>query len=226
MVKRDKPLLEQNPVSIQICKSNFYKKLKKKYELKINYNLQIKIQESINVLTHMCSAVTSIGFIILVFGQSYSSTLLWLYGGAKLTSNLPVLLLRAHCLAILLLGINGVTECYTNATADSATINKNNLIMIYESVAFLGGSYLFVIWFGPVGFILGNCFNMSLRIAHSMIFINKRHSGAIHNPLLGLVPKRMFSITLLLAAVITNFSHVKKLFFTFIYNNFKILKLS
>ncbi|XP_047365964.1 protein RFT1 homolog isoform X2 [Vespa velutina] len=181
MVKRDKPLLEQNP---------------------------IKIQESISVLTHMCSAVTAIGFIILVFGQSYSSTLLWLYGGAKLTSNLPVLLLRTHCLAILLLGINGVTECYTNATADSATINKNNLIMIYESIAFLGASYLFVIWFGPVGFILGNCFNMSLRIAHSMIFINKRHSGAIHNPLLGLVPKRMFFITLLLATIITNLSHV------------------
>lgn len=157
---------------------------------------------------HLCSAVTSIGLLILVFGQSYSSTLLWLYGGAKLTSHLPVLLMRAHCLAILLLGVNGVTECYTNATADSATINKNNLIMIYESVAFLAASYLFVIWFGPVGFILGNCFNMSLRIAHSMTFINKRHRGALQNPLLGLIPKRMFSITLLVAAVITNLSHV------------------
>lgn len=181
MIKRDKPLLEQNPV---------------------------KVQESISVLTHLCAAVTSIGLVILVFGQSYSSTLLWLYGGAKLTSNLPVLLMRAHFLAILLLGINGVTECYTNATADSATINKNNLIMIYESVAFLAASYLFVIWFGPVGFILGNCFNMSLRIAHSMVFINKRHCGGLHNPLIGLIPKRMFSTTLLLAAVITNLSHV------------------
>ncbi|XP_017878351.1 protein RFT1 homolog isoform X1 [Ceratina calcarata] len=180
MVKRDKPINDQNPV---------------------------KIQESVNVLAHLCSAVTSIGLVVLVFGQSYSSTLLWLYGGVKLTSHLPVLLMRAHCLAILLLGINGVTECYTNATADSATINKSNLIMIYESIAFLCASYLFAIWFGPVGFIFGNCVNMSLRILHSTIFINKRYKDTMYRPLRGLVPKPMFSASLLITALVTNISH-------------------
>lgn len=152
----------------------------------------------------------SIGLVVLVFGQSYSSTLLWLYGGSKLTAVLPTLLMRAHCLAILLLGINGVTECYTNATADSATINKSNLIMIYESIAFLGASYLFAIWFGPVGFILGNCVNMSLRILHSTIFINRRYKDTIYRPLRGLVPKPVFSASLLIAALVTNVSHVKE----------------
>ncbi|XP_033175312.1 protein RFT1 homolog isoform X2 [Bombus vosnesenskii] len=180
MVKRDKPVNDQNPV---------------------------KIQESVNVLTHLCSAVMSIGLVVLVFGQSYSSTLLWLYGGTKLISHLPVLLMRAHCLAILLLGINGVTECYSNATADSATINKSNLIMIYESIAFLCASYLFAIWFGPVGFIFGNCVNMSLRIVHSTMFINKRYKDTMYRPLRGLVPKPMFSASLLIAALITNVSH-------------------
>lgn len=192
MVKRDKPVNDQNP---------------------------IKIQESVNVLTHLCSAVMSIGLVVLVFGQSYSSTLLWLYGGAKLTSHLPVLLMRAHCLAILLLGINGVTECYTNATADSATINKSNLIMIYESIAFLCASYLFAIWFGPVGFILGNCVNMSLRILHSIIFINKRYKDTMYRPLRGLVPKPMFSASLLIAALTTNVSHA------YFFPNEKILHL-
>ncbi|XP_050449772.1 protein RFT1 homolog [Cataglyphis hispanica] len=179
IVKRDKSISDQNPADIQ---------------------------ESVNVLTHLCSIVTSIGLIVLVFGQSYSSTLLWLYGGSKLTLPLPVLLLRAHCLAVLLLGINGVTECYTNATADSATINKSNVIMVYESIAFLGASYLFAIWFGPVGFIFGNCVNMSLRIIHSAMFINKRHRDTIYRPLRGLVPKPMFSASLLVAAFITNLS--------------------
>ena len=180
MVKRDKAINDQNPV---------------------------KVQESVNVLTHLCSAVMSIGLVVLVFGQSYSSTLLWLYGGSKLTSYLPILLMRAHCLAILLLGINGVTECYTNATADSATINKSNWIMIYESIAFLGASYLFAIWFGPVGFILGNCVNMSLRILHSTIFINRRYKDTIYRPLCGLVPKPIFSASLLIAALVTTVSH-------------------
>lgn len=180
MVKRDKRISDQNPVTVQ---------------------------ESVNVLTHLCSVVTCIGLIILVFGQSYSSLLLWLYGGSKLTLPLPVLLLRAHCLAVLLLGINGVTECYTNATADSATINKSNLIMVYQSIAFLGASYLFATWFGPVGFIFGNCVNMSLRIIHSAKFINKRHQDTVYRPLRGLVPKPMFSTCLLVAAFVTNLSH-------------------
>lgn len=180
MVKRDKRISDQNPVTVQ---------------------------ESVNVLTHLCSVVTCIGLIVLVFGQSYSSLLLWLYGGSKLTLPLPVLLLRAHCLAVLLLGINGVTECYTNATADSATINKSNLIMVYQSIAFLGASYLFATWFGPVGFIFGNCVNMSLRIIHSAKFINKRHQDTVYRPLRGLVPKPMFSTCLLVAAFVTNLSH-------------------
>lgn len=169
----------------------------------------MKIQESVNVLTHLCSIVTCIGLVVLVFGQSYSSMLLWLYGGSKLILPLPVLLLRAHCLAVLLLGINGVTECYTNATADSATINKSNLIMVYQSIAFLGASYLFAIWFGSVGFIFGNCVNMSLRIIHSVKFINKRYHDTVYRPLRGLVPKPMFSTCLLVAAFVTNLSHVK-----------------
>ncbi|XP_020278956.1 protein RFT1 homolog [Pseudomyrmex gracilis] len=180
MVKRDKALIDQDPM---------------------------KVQESVNVLTHLCSVVMSIGLIVLVFGQSYSSTLLWLYGGSKLTLPLPVLLLRAHCLAVLLLGINGVTECYTNATADSTTINKSNLIMVYESIAFLGASYLFATWFGPVGFILGNCVNMTLRIIHSSLFINKRHRDTIYRPLDGLIPKPVFSASLIIAAFITTLSH-------------------
>ncbi|XP_015590433.1 protein RFT1 homolog [Cephus cinctus] len=181
MVRRDKPLSDQN---------------------------SSKIQESVNVLTQLCSVVTSIGLVVLVFGQSYSSLLLWMYGGSKLTSYLPVLLLRTHCLAVLLLGINGVTECYTNATADSATINKSNLIMIYESIAFLCASYVFATWLGPVGFILGNCVNMGLRILHSMTFINRRHRDTVYRPLRGLVPKPVFTASLIIAALITKVSHV------------------
>lgn len=180
MVKRDKTLNEQSPV---------------------------RVQESVNVLTHLCSTVTSIGLIVLVFGQSYSSLLLWLYGGSKLIDEpLPVFLLRTHCLAVLLLGINGVTECYTNATADSRTINKNNIVMICESIIFLVASYVFVLLFGPVGFIFGNCVNMGLRIIHSLLFINKRHRDTNYHPLRGLAPKPVFSGSLLFAALVTNIS--------------------
>ncbi|KAK0084300.1 hypothetical protein PV325_007295 [Microctonus aethiopoides] len=167
-----------------------------------------KVRESVNVLKHLLSTVTSVGLVILVFGQSYSSTLLWLYGGAKLTATLPVLLMRAHCLAVLLLGINGVTECYTNATADSKHINKSNFIMIYQSIAFLLASYIFAMWLGPVGFIFGNCVNMSLRIYHSITFINRRHLDNDYKPLSGLVPKPIFSGCLTASAIVTTISQI------------------
>ncbi|OXU21372.1 hypothetical protein TSAR_005295 [Trichomalopsis sarcophagae] len=216
MVQRDRPISRQNPANIQ---------------------------ESTNVLRYLCSLVTSIGLIVLVFGQSYSSLLLWLYGGEKLIADLPVLLLRAHCLAVLLLGVNGVTECYTNATADSTTINKNNLMMIYQSIAFLVTSYIFATWFGSVGFIFGNCVNMILRIYHSVTFINKRYSETNYQPLLGLVPKPFFSSSLVVAALVTTCSHTYyfpddkflHLFigvivfgvvaFSWIYENYDLLKL-
>ncbi|XP_063993350.1 protein RFT1 homolog [Diachasmimorpha longicaudata] len=166
-----------------------------------------KIRESVDVLTHLCSIVTSIGLIVLVFGQTYSSTLLWLYGGTKFTAHLPVSLMQAHCLAVLLLAVNGVTECYTNATADSGTINKTNFIMIYESIVFLLASYVLTSWLGPVGFIFANCLNMASRIYHSAVFINKRHAETSYRPLRGVVPKFCFSLSLGAAAVVTHSSY-------------------
>lgn len=81
------------------------------------------IKESSNVLKQLCKVVTSIGLVVVVFGQTYSHTLLYLYGGHVLTDdNLPTILLKCHCLAVLLLAINGVTECYV-----FATMNNNQL---------------------------------------------------------------------------------------------------
>lgn len=59
-----------------------------------------------------------------VFGQSYSETLLFLYGGAEFISGgLPELLLKWHCLAIVLLAINGITEGYMFSTNTSKEID-------------------------------------------------------------------------------------------------------
>ncbi|XP_034938993.1 protein RFT1 homolog [Chelonus insularis] len=181
LVKRDKPISQQDP------------------EL---------IQESIRLFSNLCSAVSSIGLIVLIFGQSYSSTLLWLYGGSKFTTEFSITLLRAHCLAVLLLAINGITECYANATADVNTIKKSNLIRIYQSIAFLLVSYGFAKWLGPVGFIFGNCVNMALRIFYSISFINARHDGTGYQPLHGLLPKPLFSVSLIISGFVTIISHM------------------
>lgn len=169
-----------------------------------------KIQESCTVLSQVCKTVTSIGLIVLVFGQSYARTLLMLYGGeAFVASGLPVQLLRSHCLAIILLAINGVTECYTFATMTSAQLNSYNYLMVFFSLCFLLLSYVLTYIFGPVGFIVSNCINMSARIVHSIHFINNKYKDTGYKPLEGLHVGKIFLLTLFLAGCTCKLSENK-----------------
>lgn len=171
---------------------------------------QNKIQESCTVLSEVCKTVSSIGLIVLVFGQSYARTLLLLYGGeAFVASGLPVQLLKSHCLAIVLLAINGVTECYTFATMTSAQLNSYNYLMVFFSVSFLFLSYALTYVFGPVGFIVSNCINMFARIMHSIHFINDKYKDTGYKPLQGLLVGKMFLLTLFVAGVICKLSEYK-----------------
>lgn len=133
----------------------------------IEYQDEKNIAEATNVLSQLCKVVTSIGLIVVVFGQSYSYTLLYLYGGHKLIeTGLPVTLLQWHSFAIVLLAINGVTEGFVFATMNSQQLDRYNYLMVVFSVMFLLISYVLTNIFGAVGFILANCINMGARIIH------------------------------------------------------------
>lgn len=81
--------------------------------------------EACEVLSQLCKVVTSIGLTVVVFGYSYSYTLLYLYGGQKLVATtLPTTLLQFHCFAIVLLAVNGVTEAYVFATMNNKQLDK------------------------------------------------------------------------------------------------------
>ncbi|KAF5285563.1 hypothetical protein FQR65_LT13197 [Abscondita terminalis] len=168
------------------------------------------VQEASVVLSHLCRVVTSIGFIVVIFGQSYSHTLLYLYGGDVLTDDsLPTVLLQFHCIAILLLAVNGVTECYVFATMNHKELDKYNYVMVIFSITFLVISYILTNAFGPVGFILANCVNMSARIIHSIYFIKNAYNDTKYSPLEGLMPDKKFMLALILAGVTTKTSQYK-----------------
>lgn len=83
------------------------------------------------VLSQLCKVVVTIGLLVVTFGQAYSYSFLFLYGGYKLVeSNLPVLLLRFHSFAIVLLAINGVTEGYVFATMDNQQLDRYLLVIL------------------------------------------------------------------------------------------------
>lgn len=179
-------------------------------ELPLHKQDQNKIQESCTVLSQVCKTVSSIGLVVLVFGQSYARTLLLLYGGESfIASGLPVQLLRSHCLAIVLLAINGVTECYAFATMTSAQLNSYNYLMVLFSISFLLLSYVLTYIFGPVGFIISNCINMFARIMHSVHFISIKYKGTDYKPLDGLYVGKFFLLTLFIAGCLCKLSENK-----------------
>lgn len=110
-------------------------------------------------------AITSIGLLATMFGQNYSHSVLYLYGGPNFVAdNLPEKLLRCHCIAIYFLAINGITEGYMFATNTSKQIDKYNYVMGIFSIIFIVMSFVLTRIFGPVGFIIANCVNMLCRI--------------------------------------------------------------
>lgn len=169
-----------------------------------------KVKEASQVLRNVCKGVSSIGLIGFVFGQSYAGTVLLLYGGSDfVASGLPELLLRWHALAIVLMAVNGICEGYMFATNTSKQIDTYNYYMAFFSITFLLLSYQLTNIFGPVGFILANCCNMTFRICYSLSYISHQFKRRRDNPLVGLIPGKIFASMLIIAGIVCKASEVR-----------------
>lgn len=138
------------------------------------------------VLESLLKLAVLTGLTITVFGFAYSQLALDIYGGAMLSSGSGPVLMRSYCLYVLLLAINGVTECFTFAAMSKEEVDRYNFTMLALSSSFLVLSYLLTSWCGSVGFILANCFNMGIRITQSLYFIHHYFQRSPHRPLAGL----------------------------------------
>uniref|UniRef100_A0A8C6ICD5 Protein RFT1 homolog n=1 Tax=Mus spicilegus TaxID=10103 RepID=A0A8C6ICD5_MUSSI len=117
----------------------------------------------------------------------------------------PVLM-RCYCLYVLLLAINGVTECFTFAAMSKEEVDRYNFTMLALSSSFLVLSYLLTSWCGSVGFIMANCFNMGIRITQSLSFIHHYFRESSHRPLAGLRLSPVLLGVFVLSAGITSVS--------------------
>uniref|UniRef100_A0A8D2JNI7 Protein RFT1 homolog n=1 Tax=Sciurus vulgaris TaxID=55149 RepID=A0A8D2JNI7_SCIVU len=160
------------------------------------------------VLESLLKLALLAGLTITVFGFAYSQLALDIYGGAMLSSGSGPVLLRTYCLYVLLLAINGVTECFTFAAMSKKEVDRYNFTMLALSFSFLALSYLLTRWCGSVGFILANCFNMGIRITQSLCFIYHYYQGSPHRPLAGLYLSPVLLGAFVLSGVITGVSEV------------------
>lgn len=155
------------------------------------------------VLKMLLKMVFLIGMTISVFGYSYSQLALDIYGGSWLSSGPGPGLLRCYCVYVLLLAVNGVTECFTFAAMSNQEVSRYNFVMLALSLSFLGLSYCLTWWQGAIGFILANCLNMGLRITHSLWYIRRYFRSTEHRPLRGLQLATPLLLVYLTSGVVT-----------------------
>ncbi|KAE8298633.1 Protein RFT1-like protein [Larimichthys crocea] len=158
------------------------------------------------VLECLLKLVLVVGLIITVFGYAYSHLALDIYGGSLLSSGAGPSLLRCYSCYVLLLAVNGVTECFVFAAMSQEEVDKYNLVMLALSLSFLILSYMLTWWSGAVGFILANCLNMGLRILHSLLYIQHYFQHSQWKPLRGLLPSPLLLLALAVSGVVTALS--------------------
>ncbi|XP_061785694.2 man(5)GlcNAc(2)-PP-dolichol translocation protein RFT1 [Nerophis lumbriciformis] len=155
------------------------------------------------VLECLLKLVLVLGLVIAVFGYAYSGLALDVYGGSMLSSGAGPSLLRCYSCYVLLLAVNGVTECFVFAAMSQEEVDKYNVVMLALSVSFLFLSYMLTWWAGGVGFILANCLNMALRILHSVLYIHRYFLSSPWAPLRGLQPSPLLCLALAVSAGVT-----------------------
>ena len=84
--------------------------------------------DSIPLMAHTLSMilklVTLVAMVILCFGYSYSYLALDMYGGHVLSEGGGATLLRWYCVYVLLLAINGVTECFVFSAMSENQVDR------------------------------------------------------------------------------------------------------
>ncbi|CAH1782953.1 unnamed protein product [Owenia fusiformis] len=172
-------------------------------EININDQKPDSLKLATNVLESLLKVVTLIGLTILVYGHSYSYLLLDIYGGSLLSSGTGPMLLRYYCGYVLMLAINGISECFVFATMSKVQVDKYNHKMLLFSLVFLTSSWYLTSLLGSVGFILANCCNMGARICHSVFYIWRFYKDSSFRPLHGLLPSTTVMVAYIIAFIST-----------------------
>lgn len=69
---------------------------------------------------------------------------------------------------MLIIAVNGMTECFMFAAMSKDDVDSYNYKMMVFSALFLGASWYLTV-LGSVGFVIANCLNMLLRIYHRLV---------------------------------------------------------
>ena len=165
-------------------------------------------------LFKLLRAMILIGLVVAVYAQSYSHMLLHLYGGEKLSSGIGPALLRSQSIFLLFMSVNGVSECYAFASMTTPQVERYKYLMFGMTCVFLLCVYGLANLVGPLGFVLANCINFTMRIVHNFYHIYHRHHTQEDKPWKGVIPPLSIVILLIICGCLCKLSEI------FLYDQF------
>lgn len=154
------------------------------------------------VLGALLKLTLLVGLIICTFGLSYSWLALNLYGGKIISTGIGPTLLRWYCVYVLLLSMNGISECFAFAAMSKEQVSRHQRFLFLFCLAFLCAAIVLTSKFGTVGFVWANCVNMGFRIVYSLRFISHFYDDIPPlRPLVSMVPSVHVVIALIVSLV-------------------------
>lgn len=96
-------------------------------------------------------------------------------------------MLSAYCVYVPIMGLNGITEAFLQATADTPRLATHSRWMVIFSVVYLAVCIIAFngLGLGSVGFVVANCWNLSVRFWVSWLYITgfeREHATITDHP--------------------------------------------
>uniref|UniRef100_A0A9J2PVW5 Protein RFT1 homolog n=1 Tax=Ascaris lumbricoides TaxID=6252 RepID=A0A9J2PVW5_ASCLU len=185
-------------------------------DVPIEKQQQDEVKRAVSTLEGLLHLTVVTGVIVCVFAVPYSPLAVSIYGGDLLSKNSGAAILRFYCVYIVIIAVNGITECFAMATMSSAQLFSHGWFLFIASPLHVLLSFLFSFYIGSYGLILANVVNMCARISYSWT-----HTRRLFSPygvsICASLPTPSTVILLLFCLAVSSLSLVVSYTFSFLY---------
>jgi len=163
--------------------------------------------KAIRVFSGLLRLTSIMGVIVCAFGFPYSKLAVQLYGGRLLVENSGAYLLSLYTIYLLLISVNGISECFAFSLMDTYQILNHGTFLLFASIAHLLCNALLCFLVGAPGFILANCLSTLLRIVYNWRHIRNQIGSLKPLSIGALLPSQNSLVLLLFALFSTTVSY-------------------
>ncbi|MFH4974419.1 hypothetical protein AB6A40_001128 [Gnathostoma spinigerum] len=159
--------------SAYLCFSSYFRR-----DILISKQDESKIKAGLHSFSSLLHVTVVGGCVVFVFAMPYSSLVVSLYGGELLIKNSGATILRIYCGYIVIMAVNGITECFAMSTMNNAQLISHGRFLLFAAPLHLFSSAILSFHYAASGFVMANIINMLLRIAyswkHTRLFLGER----------------------------------------------------